>query len=47
MLILVFEWYKTSSPNLPDYDWLSDSLYVAFYYRVWYEFEAVEKRNIN
>lgn len=47
----IFEWYKNSyTLNLPltDYvDWLSDSLYVAFYYRVWrYEFEAVVKKGI-
>lgn len=47
----IFEWYKNSyTLNLPitDYvDWLSDSLYVAFYYRVWrYKFEAVVKKGI-
>lgn len=44
----IFEWQRNSyTLNLDptDFvDWLSDSLYVAFYYRVWrYEFEAVVK----
>ena len=44
----IFEWQKTSNTlnlELNDFvDWLADSLWVAFYYRVWrYEFEAVVK----
>ena len=44
----IFEWAHNSASlrlDLTDFvDWLSDSLYVAFYYRTWrYEFEAVVK----
>jgi len=44
----IFDWQKNSyTLNLDStdfVDWLSDSLYVAFYYRVWrYEFEAIVK----
>ena len=44
----IFEWAQNSSSlhlELTDFvDWLSDSLYVAFYYRLWrYEFEATVK----
>ena len=44
----IFEWQKNSyTLNLDptDFvDWLSDSLYVAFYYRMWrYEYQAIVK----
>ena len=44
----IFDWQRNSSTlNLypSDFvDWLSDSLYVAFYYRAWrYEYEAIVK----
>lgn len=44
----IFEWAQNSASlhlELTDFvDWLSDSLYVAFYYRTWrYEFEAIVK----
>lgn len=47
----IFEWAQNSSSlhlDLTDYvDWLSDSLYVAFYYRVWrWEYEAVVKHGV-
>lgn len=47
----IFEWQNNSSTlnlELNDFvDWLHDSLYVAFYYRMWrYEFEATVKDGI-
>lgn len=47
----IFEWAQTSSSlhlELTDFvDWLSDSLYVAFYYRTWrWEYEAVVRHGI-
>lgn len=47
----IFEWAQNSSSlhlELTDFvDWLSDSLYVAFYYRTWrWEYEAVVRHGI-
>lgn len=47
----IFEWAQNSSSLHLDYvdfvDWLSDSFYVVFYYRVWrYEYEAIVRHGI-
>lgn len=47
----IFEWAQNSSSlhlELIDFvDWLSDSLYVAFYYRTWrWEYEAIVRHGI-
>lgn len=47
----IFEWAQNSASlhlELTDFvDWLSDSLYVAFYYRTWrWEYEAVVRHGI-
>lgn len=47
----IFEWAQNSSSlhlELVDFvDWLSDSLYVAFYYRTWrWEYEAIVRHGV-